>query len=437
MLRKLAVTSMLVACLGGGVAAIAQDGDRTSRGGNDSNRGQDRQGRYQRWQRDFDVERYLKQLDVDKNGTIESSELGSGRTQRFLSRIGVDVEKPIVIESAVKQINSAAAKRKDEQREKFAAEVGPKLNGFGVERSAEGVASFGETEKPEPSIASFSERVTGLKRSDFDAKTIEKAREILDGYDRDKSGFLEGDEISRVRWRPPQPAQSDLNSDGRISLLEMAKRLQEKSDSDKEGSAKNSAGNRQAASGKVSPNSAAGGTSASRPSELNLANGESRNRISTGRTGGNSFVKYVDGLFGKYDTNKDQKLSQDELKKMRRPFKGDTNKDGFISKKEAIDSIQGRSKDKKSSNADRPSRRSQSNESAAGNSDQKASAKASQGREEKRRGSLGGLDANADGQIQMAEFSARWDEETLQRFRTTDRDGNGIISAAEWDESQK
>lgn len=431
--RRLLAAGVMAACLASGTTN-AQNGRPGDRSGDGSDRGSDRQSRRERWRRDFDVGGYLKRLDVDQSGTLEKDELENGRTQKFLSQIGVDPAKPIEIESAVKQLNAAAAQKKAQEREQFESAVGPKLTAFGVDRTTAGVSAFGENEKPKPEITSFDERVTGLKRADFDDKTMDEARKIIEGYDRDRSGFLEGDEINRIRWRPPQPSQNDLNSDGRISLLEMAKRLQDRNDSNNDQAKQRPS----SSSSNQAKSPSAGAASSSRFAKSGNSkspNDESRKARLTGTTDSNSFVKYVDGMFAKYDVNKDQKLSGDELKKMRRPLRGDADEDGFISKAEAIDSIQGGSKSSSRTGKNRFAGRQRptpSGDSGAASSSSRVTAGDSSSL-----GSLGDLDVNADGQIQMAEFSSFWDEATLQRFRTADGDGNGIISPQEWAENGK
>ena len=53
--------------------------------------------------------------------------------------------------------------------------------------------------------------------------------------------------------------------------------------------------------------------------------------------------EYAQRLIRKYDSDKDEMLSAEEVSKMRRPFRGvDANKDGFVSEDEIVDSIAGR-----------------------------------------------------------------------------------------------
>ena len=188
----------------------------------------------EKYRRAFNLKDYLTKLDDNKSGVLEKGELKSDRTRRYLSDMGIDVSKSVPIDLAVRQAESSKAKKRDAEREKFENAVGPKLNSFGAEQSSVGVNSFGVEEKETAEVASFDDRLSGLRQSDFDEKTLSDARKMLNGYDRDESGFLEGDEINRIRWKDPGPTESDLNGDGRISMLEMAQRIANKSEKSRE-----------------------------------------------------------------------------------------------------------------------------------------------------------------------------------------------------------
>jgi len=42
------------------------------------------------------------------------------------------------------------------------------------------------------------------------------------------------------------------------------------------------------------------------------------------------------------------------------------------------------------------------------------------------------MDTNADGQIQMHEYSDTWTAEKLKEFRDKDKNGDGLLSPTEW-----
>ena len=467
------ISCMIVSVSFIALPALAQDGKGGDRRDRDGRRDRElrRDIEREKWKQKFDLKGFLEKLDVDKSGVLEASEIENDRTKRFLSQVGINADNPVTIKTAVNQVQAAADKKRDAERKNFESQVGPQLNTFGVQASPMGVAAFGVAENSDGGITTFDERLTGLKPTDFDEKSLKDARQRLEGYDRDNSGFLEGDEIGRIRWQDPKPIESDLNGDGRLSLLEMAKRLQIKSDArakkserrdervDKDTASETSQNRR--------PERGASETGASERaalyrSEKSTYKSSSSSRSSKGNAKSSrpanvdkAYAKYIDGVFKKYDTDGDSRLSTDELKAMKRPLKGDTDRDGFLSKEEATESIKVKSgttknEDSQTSAASTGDRsRERSGVMTSKNSD-KTSSKASDktsgktysrkngsSRGANPRGSLSDMDANSDGQIQMSEFSTRWDQETLQSFRKTDANQDGIISAQEWSAHSK
>ena len=480
-------------------SCLAQDRDEKDRDDRDDR--MDRELRREKYRRDFDLKSYLNKLDDNKSGVLEKGELKSDRTRRYLSDMGIDVSKSVPIDLAVRQAELTSAKKRDAEREKFENKVGPKLNSFGAEQSTLGLSSFGVDAEDSSEVASFDDRLSGLRQSDFDEKTLSDARKMLKGYDRDESGFLEGDEINRIRWKDPSPTESDLNGDGRISMLEMAQRIAIKSeesrekgskgqddnrkdgnrkdgndrrdDNDKRGRDKESRGDdggrgegeggrvrrdkgdkggrsdrdRSRAFSKI-PSSASKGTGSDRSGGSKTTTSKTTTTKSTTMTKSSSskekaYANYVDNVFKKYDIDKDKRLSPDELKKMKRPFRGDIDKDGFLTKEEAVNFIKGGTKntkktEKATAGKTPPRKPSGRNEGSGGRGmAAKLSGKATPAMLSSmlagKRRSLSDLDTNSDGQIQMSEFSSTWDEETLQNFRKTDSNQDGILSPSEWD----
>ena len=393
----------------------------------------------EKWRKDFDLKEFLQKLDIDKSNVVEVNELTSGRTRRFLGDMGVNTENPIRINETVKRVKAKSDKKRENARKDFEDKVRPKLNSFGAEPDAYGVAGFGASENVEPQVASFDERISGMKESDFDEAVLKDAKSIMQTYDRDDSKFLEGDEIRRIRWQSPSPDESDTNSDGRISLFELAKRIQDRTDRKSKDESRNDKdrdrdrerrdrendrgrrydGNRGSDSSSRSSESSSKGSS-------NASETKSDSSSQTSKSKADAYQAYVDGLFKKYDRDKDSKLSPEELKKMRRPLKGDYDKDGFITKFEATkyltDGAEKKSGKSSRDGSSSPTKRS-SNSSGGGSSKSSSSSQ---------RGTFSDLDTNGDGQIQMSEFSTQWDEDTLQSFRKSDADQNGILSNEEW-----
>jgi hypothetical protein len=185
------------------------------------------------------------------------------------------------------------------------------------------------------------------------------------------------------------------------------------------------------------------GRSSSNSSSGNRSNSDGSKSAGYSAKGDSAFANYIDGVYKKYDTDGDKRLSQAELKKMRRPLKGDANSDGFLSKEEATNYIKkDKSKSKTAPKATASSTgpgstdgRRRKPTSAGGRKYTPSKSRSSGGA--KNGGALGDMDKNSDGQIQMSEFSKTWDEATLQKFRKTDADQDGILSADEWSSRSK
>ena len=110
----------------------------------------------------------------------------------------------------------------------------------------------------------------------------------------------------------------------------------------------------------------------------------------------------------------------------RLPEGADANEDGFVSQIELANSLRAADQKNNSSSATNrrtyPKTRSPSRKTTS-----------SKGRSNKSKGSsLGKLDANGDNQIQMHEFSDKWDEDVVAEYYEADKNGDGVITAAEW-----
>ena len=106
----------------------------------------------------------------------------------------------------------------------------------------------------------------------------------------------------------------------------------------------------------------------------------------------------------------------------------------MISRDELIDSIANPKSSSKSSSSEEKSTRSSSRSRFSSRSregsdsdDSKSSSRSSSSRV-----SFSGNDTNKDGQLQMHEFAREWDSDTLEDFKKKDKNGDGIITRAEW-----
>jgi len=165
----------------------------------------------------------VKSQDDNKDGVLSPDEMNGRRTKKFLESLGIPTGRTSKLEDLVKGYKKRIANDTQEKRKEFESRLN-NLAQFGAEPESFGVGQFGTADKGE-GLRSFEETATGMKASDFAPEMLKQADKRLEAFDRDKNGFLDGDEISRVSWKSPPPETSDLNRDGRLSKLELAKRF--------------------------------------------------------------------------------------------------------------------------------------------------------------------------------------------------------------------
>ena len=421
------VLQMFVAC-----SLEAQDSDREDR---DYKRRLRDEERREQWRRDFNAEEYLKKQDKNNDGVLAPEEIGGRRTKAFLERLGIPTGKASKVDDLVRGYKSRAAKESEAKRKEFESRLRT-LAEFGAERESFGVGQFGTDDKAE-GLLSFNESVSGLKASDFEPEILKRAEKIFGSFDRDKSGFLEGDEISRLSWKSPPPEKSDLNRDGRLSKMELAQRFTDDQEATQSKTSNRSRGDSK--DREASSQSAFRGRRGGEDSKNRQRDGRRYEKRDTQKPDSNSavakakanaqsaagYAKYVDRSFKKYDANSDGKLDKKELaaSSLLRKAK-DSDGDGFISKQEAITLVSGGKVKSPSSATRKPDR---SPRSVGRRTLATATAASSSKRQ-----SLTSKDTDGDGQIQMHEYSDTWTAEKLEEFRATDKNGDGLLSSDEW-----
>ena len=434
----------------------AQDSDRDDR---DHERRIRDAYRREQWRKDFNAAEYIKSQDKNKDGVLDPEEIDGRRTKRFLEQLGIPTGKTSKVDDLIKGYKSRISKETAKKRKEFESRL-MTLAEFGTETESFGVDGFGTDDKTE-GLQSFDETASGMKASDFDSEMLKKADKILGTFDRDDNGFLDGDEISRLSWKSPPPETSDLNRDGRLSKMELAKRFTmdqettQKSRSSREPDDSRSRGSSSEGLSRGeywSRRGDDGRDRGSRSSNLDSRRHERRkaskplssSAVAKAKANAKSsagYAKYVDRSFKNYDANSDGKLDKKELsassllKKAR-----DSDGDGLISKQEAIAFVSG-GKNQASVAATggpdpQPTPRAALHGGATaaakskskGKSKSKSKATASTGR----RSSLSNKDVDEDGQIQMHEYTDTWTAAKLKEFRDKDKNEDGILSPAEW-----
>ncbi|MDC0284702.1 hypothetical protein OAK85_05040 [Mariniblastus sp.] len=378
---------------------------------------------------DFKLDEYLKRKDVNSNGKLEPSEM-SNNTRSYLSKNGFNPEKPVSISKVLSKLSKEKASKEKADR-KMNRER--KVPGFGVEKeeSGSGVSRFGATtSKAKGSTA---------KKVTYSDSVNRQVDSTLGRYDRNKDGSLDKEEMSRARWGSPTPQESDTNKDGRLSRSELSNRYASRESAYRNSSSSRGSSSRDSSksSSKKSSSSAWRPTSTRSTSSSSKESSTSRKPSSSSSSSSSSsrekYEKYAASLIGQYDENKDGKLDGDEIKKMRRPPVGaDQNKDGFVTKSELYDSLSGANKpaSKSSSTADarKTTSSSSSRSSRWGSSSSQSSSRSSSGSSR----DFEKFDKNEDRQVQMHEYSAKWDEKTVKEFYEKDKNSDGVITLKEW-----
>jgi Ca2+-binding EF-hand superfamily protein len=381
----------------------------------------------------FDIEAYLKKIDVNGNGKLEESEM-SDRTKGWIEKMGFDTNSTVSISKVVAKVDKD---RRDSESGTTSTTktTARKVPGFGVEaKESTSVARF-------DSSGSSASAKSAVKVSD---SVMERVNSTLERYDRNKDGFLDRSEIRDARWGSPSPEESDKNKDGKLSRDELAARY-----GDREQYYRNS-------------NSSSRGSSSSKEEEDRARRERDRERFRTsGRTSSSTssssrrpsttyssssssspsssadsqakYQKYAESLISNYDKDKDGKLNRDEIKQMRRPPVGaDADKDGFITQSELLDSLSGANKTSTASNGDKSASKSSERDSGSDRKDSRTGSSRTSSVRSGPSSSFEKLDVNSDRQVQMHEYSSEWDEEKVAEFYAKDKNGDGVITLKEW-----
>ena len=372
--------------------------------------------------RSFDIAKFLKRLDTNKNGKVDPGEIKDDRTRSFLEKSGVDTSKPISIKSYAKKIK----KKRDERNNPRSAQ---QSLGFAVdddERDEESGSSLSFTVSDE-------ERAPSKKsgKREFSEKTRQTLDWVMKSYDKNKDGKIDKNEIKSARWSQPPIEDSDTNKDGSLSRTELLVRYQKRED-EKAKRDKDSDSRRSSRSRDRGSRDRDRGRDRGRDRDSSKTSSSTKSKATSENKAGNRDVRkgyesYVDGLFKSYDKNKDGFLDSEETENMRRApdKKADANGDKKISKEELIDSYlakagQGRKSSRTSS--DSSSKRRTSSRKSTSSSDHGNS-----------RAPLTSKDKNKNGQLEMAEFVKDWSVDEIEEFNAIDTNNDRVITKAEWD----
>ncbi len=424
-----------------------------------------------RERRNWDPVEFMKRLDRDGDGQLNTEEMG-GRSGRFISELGFDVSRPVVIDRVIKKIDSDKKAEAAQERRK-GYEATRTIPGFGDEViDIPGIPGFG-METANGSSA------TGNVSGNFDEETENTIKAIMERYDDDEDGFLAGDETRRVgRW-VGSFEECDTDKDGKLGPAELGegikKQMQRRRSGEESQSANDESRNGNEDRGRGRGSERERGQSSSSESAAENAPKNPAPSSST-RSMDGRMSAYVDGVFQKYDKNSDNQLDKDELATVKVQFK-DTDGDGIISRDEATNFVAGaqksggsvspayiegqrESRNRRSSQSSNNERSNEENANKENPNEESAneenanivpgdvvmSGKTAYGGDSLSRQTDGDrrdgasdkfmkLDGNNDGQLQMNEFSngKEWSDDLYKDFVGADGNGDGVITPGEFD----
>jgi len=388
----------------------------------------------------------VSRMDENGNGQIDPEEM-QGRSRFFLESLardnGLDLTKPIKndkLRDLMKARFSGGSSSRGDDRSRSSSSSG---SGTAAPSSMTTFGGFGVASTGTPAtVPGFGTSVVNdswdVLRQKYHRGIIKDVEEALDRYDRDKDGTIDFNELKNSRMSG-DPRSFDRNKDNRLSRSEIAERYAHREAERSRGSSSSSSGGSSGGSGSSSGGSSSSGSSSS-------SSGSS--------SGDDRIAKYAEGLLRQYDANKDGVLQKTEWSTMRgEPQKADRDNNGLITQAELAQHLSNysRSSSGSSSSAGSSSGSSSSGGSSSygsrtyGSGSSSTSSTAAAGGERKTYRFLTaaerlppGLpewfarnDADGDGQIRMSEFATSWNDATAREFAAWDRNGDGIITAAE------
>lgn len=392
---------------------------------------------------------FISRLDANQNGQLDPDE--QGRARPFLERIaretgGLDLNRPIPLQTLASKFEQmqgggGADQNRDRSRSRDrgsqpARNSGDRRFDDDAAAAAEGLVQ-GFNEIPEDLIppVGFGSKAEYLNVDVIQAD-FEEAENTIKRYDRNRNGILEQDEIRAGTWKYGNPMNQDRNGDGRLTKSELAVRYSIRRDTQQAQAREKSYRDSQ-------------NPQQSQPSRGGAPQGgdQSRSRGGSRWGGGDSgsadrMAQFAEGIFQRYDSNKSGVFEKDEWKNFRTdPTPYDTNKDGKITRDELIKGMTQRFGGGRSSGGD--SGQQNGRTSWSGGSKGPAGGGTGESPNSYRFKTAHDLlpegipqwfregDRNKDGQIAMSEYSGQWNEKTLSEYYVYDKNRDGLLTVQE------
>ncbi len=392
----------------------------------------------------FDIAKWLTDRDKNKSGSIEPNELND-RDRKFIEKMGVDTKAGISISSVVNKIHADRKNLAKKKADELFAALPRKVPGFGEHVEKSELPGFGlpddeQADKGEP-IPTFEvtedqvfEAMTSIK-DQFGKKIAGEVNSIFDQHDKNKDGILNPNELTQISWTGTPWKNDDENNDGKISKIELAKRIVSRS----------------------------GGGDAKRKREKERQNRKRKNvkaeAASSSMSVEQKAIKYAKSTLEQHDENNNGKIDGEEFEKIGIMKKADLNGDREVTLDEMIAQASGKSSVSGNSvSRSREQRGKQSRSRGRGSDKSKKSGEdriardlqvagtvsipglertpssddTVRNRREKTSRSFNKKDKNGDGHITLVEYAGKLTQESIKDFQSRDTNGDGVITGSEW-----
>lgn len=314
----------------------------------------------------------LERLDTDQDGQIEPDEITS-LARPYLERIAsvrrMSLERPNPIEGYL-----------EAARIYYAINNG--VSGGSAEpEGASSIRSF----RPEPDTPLIPEFGLAQVKYPYTLEDLEEADQTLRRSDRNRDGQIDREEAKRARWTHRDPFAMDLDQNERLSRLELAQRYARRR-------------MLSGASDELIQKARRVGNGIASSRDRNGSEREDRSQW--WRQGGSRYYLAA-SVLGRFDRNRNGRLESSETQALGIPVGLiDVNRDSELSR----DELQAYLSEKQDEAGD-----------------------TSEGLP----GWFYELDANEDGQVEMAEFAQDWSDTTLLEFSRLDANEDGLLTAIE------
>jgi len=370
----------------------------------------------------------LKALDLNQDGRLEPAE-ANPTSSLLMKRVGLDPGRPVYLETLQTLVNQL-----DLTQLEYDPESGIIVDGGNGRLEFREVRSRSRANEFSEEANAILSDPTPLEER-YSYQVLAEVRSLLMRYDSNRNTVLDPEEIARVPWSEPHPAESDLDQNGVLSEVELAERLAAISGEPTSGRSRRSRG--RADTSAADPEQAArrAEAEAQRQQQAAERRERERQRRSSGTT--DRIDTYVRDLLQKWDADSDGSLSIEEASEMRNPPPKTADKDG--DGKFSFPELYAYYGD-----GDSPSSSSGSSRASAGGSQNRDSRPPLPGTIRWdgafNAGGESGLswpsdlarkDRNGDGMISLAEFATNLDESTRVAFARWDANGDGYITLSE------